>query len=98
MFPIRCFTCGKVVSHKWEPYVTAVQNGEPPALVLDRFGFSRFCCRRMFVTHVDLTDKLLIQNCDIKTQSTNSEHLKKKELIISKLGCQNVKPLQSQEL
>jgi DNA-directed RNA polymerase subunit N (RpoN/RPB10) len=26
IIPIRCFTCGKVVSHLWEPYLEKVQK------------------------------------------------------------------------
>ena len=26
IIPIRCFTCGEVLSDKWIPYITTVQN------------------------------------------------------------------------
>ncbi len=26
IIPIRCFTCGKVVAHLWEPYIEKVQK------------------------------------------------------------------------
>ena len=26
IIPVRCFTCGEVLSDKWMPYITAVQN------------------------------------------------------------------------
>ena len=25
IIPIRCFTCGKVIGNKWEPYLTLLQ-------------------------------------------------------------------------
>ncbi len=55
MFPVRCFTCGKVIGDKWDEYAERVASGEPPGKVLDDLGIDRYCCRRMFLTHVDLT-------------------------------------------
>ena len=55
IIPVRCFTCGKVTAQHWEEYVHSVAAGEDPAAVLDRLGYPRYCCRRMFLTNVDLT-------------------------------------------
>ncbi|MEM0272037.1 MAG: DNA-directed RNA polymerase subunit N, partial [Thermoprotei archaeon] len=30
LFPIRCFTCGKVLSDKWDEYKKRVDAGEDP--------------------------------------------------------------------
>ena len=49
MFPIRCFTCGKVI--KWEPYAERLKNGQGPDKALDSMGMRRACCRRMFKSH-----------------------------------------------
>lgn len=27
IIPVRCFTCGKVVGDKWEPYLKLLQDG-----------------------------------------------------------------------
>ena len=59
MFPIRCFTCGAPIAHKWDEYCKAVEQGEEPAKVLDRLNVKRYCCRRMFISHVDLFDEVV---------------------------------------
>ncbi|MHC1592363.1 MAG: DNA-directed RNA polymerase subunit N [Candidatus Helarchaeales archaeon] len=59
IIPIRCFTCGKLIAHKWEEYDRRVnKEGEPSDKVLDEMGFTRYCCRRMFVTHRDLMKEI----------------------------------------
>ena len=59
MIPVRCFTCGKVIGEYWDEYTARAEThggDEPPAEVLDDLGITRYCCRRMFVSHVDLVD------------------------------------------
>ncbi|WP_292465253.1 DNA-directed RNA polymerase subunit N [Methanolobus sp.] len=58
MIPVRCFTCGKVVSSCWEEFNRRVNEGEEPAKVLDDLGVTRYCCRRMILSHVELVDVL----------------------------------------
>jgi DNA-directed RNA polymerase subunit N len=58
LIPIRCMTCGKPVAHLWEDYNKAVKKGQNPAAVMDKLGIERFCCRSLFVTHVDLVDRI----------------------------------------
>ena len=52
-FPIRCFTCGSVLAHMYEDYGKRVDGGEDASMVLDSLGVDRYCCRRMFLSHVD---------------------------------------------
>jgi DNA-directed RNA polymerase subunit N len=59
IIPVRCFTCGKVVADKWEEFKKEVSKGENPAKVLDSMGIKRYCCRRMFLSHVELIDESL---------------------------------------
>ena len=59
MIPVRCFTCGKVIGEHWDEYTARAEThdgDEPPAEVLDDLGITRYCCRRMFVSHTDLVD------------------------------------------
>lgn len=59
MIPIRCFTCGKVIAQKWTKYNDHVNSGQTKSKALDNVGLKRYCCRRMFLTCVDLIDKQL---------------------------------------
>ncbi len=54
IIPIRCMTCGKPVGHLWEDYQKRVNGGEPVKKVLDELGIERYCCRALFMTHVDM--------------------------------------------
>jgi DNA-directed RNA polymerase subunit N len=56
MIPVRCFTCGKVIASSWEEFSRRKNAGEDPATVLDDLGITRYCCRRMLLTHVELVD------------------------------------------
>lgn len=59
IIPVRCFTCGKVIADKWEEYKKEVSKGENPAKVLDSLGIKRYCCRRMFLSNVNLIEESL---------------------------------------
>ena len=57
-FPIRCFTCGAVIADKYEEYAKRVKEGKNPAKVLEEMEIERYCCRRMFLSHVEVMDKI----------------------------------------
>lgn len=59
IIPVRCFSCGKVVADKWEPFSRHVAGGESPGDVLDDLGLTRYCCRRMLLSHVEIIDEIL---------------------------------------
>ncbi len=75
IFPVQCFTCGKLIGDQYLYYLEEVNrrklakqmdvnkveyltpdnmdktiNGE----VLDELRLTRLCCRRHFMTHVDI--------------------------------------------
>ena len=56
MIPIRCFSCGKPIGHLWEKYKERITKEENPKKVLDDLGLERYCCRAVFLGHVDLID------------------------------------------
>jgi len=59
LVPVRCFTCGNLVSDKFEEYQNKVKSGEEPAKVLDSLGIKRYCCRRMLLTTVETIQQVL---------------------------------------
>ena len=56
IIPIRCFSCGKPVGHLWEEYKERIDKEENPKKVLDSLGLERYCCRAVFLGHLDLID------------------------------------------
>lgn len=58
LFPVRCFTCGSVIGHLYEGYQAGIKEKKPD-VALDELGVERYCCRRMFLAHVDLVDRVL---------------------------------------
>tara|TARA_B100001250_G_C19718608_1_gene752739 strand:- start:56 stop:256 length:201 start_codon:yes stop_codon:yes gene_type:complete len=58
IIPIRCFSCGAVVAHKWEEFKELTEGGAEISDALDQVGFTRYCCRRMYVGHLDLIEEV----------------------------------------
>lgn len=56
IIPIRCMSCGKPVAHMWKDYLERVERGEDRKKILDDLGVERYCCRALFLGHVDLID------------------------------------------
>lgn len=57
-FPVRCFTCGAVIGHLYESY-KKLEKEKTPDVALDELGINRYCCRRMFLSHVNIVDTLV---------------------------------------
>jgi DNA-directed RNA polymerase I, II, and III subunit RPABC5 len=66
MIPIRCFSCNKIIGNKWETYKKHLESGMSAGDAFEEIGFRRYCCKRMFLGHVEIIDKLLLysQNKD----------------------------------
>ena len=57
MYPIRCFTCGKVFpASVWEYYENRTGTDHE---ALDTLKITRICCRRMIMTSINLESTLL---------------------------------------
>jgi DNA-directed RNA polymerase subunit N len=59
IIPVRCFTCGKVIGSLYETFRKKIELGEHPKEVLDSLNLTRYCCRRMLLTHIELIDEVL---------------------------------------
>lgn len=57
IIPIRCFSCGKPVGHLYEEYLQHREKGEEAKKALDALGLERYCCRGVFLGHVELIDR-----------------------------------------
>ena len=56
IIPIRCWSCGKPIAQLWEQFKEQVEQGKDRKEVLDALGLKRYCCRAMFLGHIDLID------------------------------------------
>jgi DNA-directed RNA polymerase subunit N len=56
--PVRCLSCGKVISDKWKEFNERVEEGEDKKEVLDDLGLEKYCCRTIFLTHVDTIEEV----------------------------------------
>ena len=85
MIPVRCFSCGKVIGDKWEPFKRRVEAGEKAKDVLDDLGLTRYCCRRMLISNVDLIDELIKYDLEkIHLREYDREYMKNPKLYSSK--------------
>ena len=54
IIPVRCFSCGALIAHKWEEFNEKKAAGIDVMTAPDEVGLDRYCCRRMYVSHIDL--------------------------------------------
>jgi len=59
IIPMRCFTCGKLIADKWEPFQKLRKEGKPMEEVWESIGITKLCCKRMLTGHVDIVQDLL---------------------------------------
>ena len=58
IIPIRCWSCGKPIAHLWEEFKQRAERGENVKEILDDLKLNRYCCRSIFLGHVDLIETL----------------------------------------
>jgi len=69
IIPVRCFTCNKIIGNKWEKYNSILKSGQTSIVALEQLGLRRYCCKRMFLGHVEIIDKLLLHSKDKNNNS-----------------------------
>ena len=66
MFPVRCYTCNAVIAQLHPTYTDMLESGMSSKDALQRMNVARMCCRRMFLSHVDLfSNQIHYPNKDI---------------------------------
>jgi len=58
-FPVRCFSCGSVIGQLYEKYKKLLEEGKDKKLALDTLGVDKYCCRRMFLSHVEIAEDIV---------------------------------------
>ena len=59
IIPVRCISCGKPVGHLWQKYVKLTEKDKLSSKdALDKLKLKRYCCRALFIGHVDLMDTI----------------------------------------
>ena len=58
LIPIRCFSCGTVIADRWVKYQELIEEGKELEEALDEIKLTRYCCRRMYVSHVELIEEI----------------------------------------
>ncbi|MBI2578256.1 MAG: DNA-directed RNA polymerase subunit N [Candidatus Aenigmarchaeota archaeon] len=51
-------SCGRPVGGMFEKFRQRVASGEPAGKVLDDLGMKSYCCRALFMTHIDTLEKI----------------------------------------
>lgn len=69
IIPVRCFTCGNLIADKSDYYMAEVEKLKKTNVkdskfknfdqvhtkeIMDNLGLTRYCCRRMLLSNVDL--------------------------------------------
>ncbi len=58
MVPVRCFSCGFVVSEYYDKYNLMIRDGVKPKDAMDSLGVSRYCCRRIILSTKEFIQEL----------------------------------------
>ncbi|MCK5474512.1 MAG: DNA-directed RNA polymerase subunit N [Candidatus Aenigmarchaeota archaeon] len=58
LIPVRCLSCGRVISDKWEKFEKEVKAGKDSKKVLDTLGVESYCCRTAIISNVDLSEEI----------------------------------------
>ena len=56
MLPVRCFSCNKVIGHLDDAFYQYRKDDKEKDLVpfFEKFNIRKYCCRKIFLTNVDI--------------------------------------------
>ena len=75
MIPVRCFSCNKIIGDKWKIYKSILESGMSASDAFAVIGLRRYCCKRMFLGHVEIINKLLLYT-ENKDNNSNEKSAK----------------------
>jgi len=55
-FPVRCFSCNKVINPLYNLYIKLINNGFTENDAMDKLLLKRGCCRNIFLNHIDMSE------------------------------------------
>jgi DNA-directed RNA polymerase I, II, and III subunit RPABC5 len=58
IIPIRCYTCNKVIGNSYEIYKEIIKT-KTSEEAFKEINIKKYCCKRMFLCHIDLIDKII---------------------------------------
>ena len=57
IIPVRCYSCGKPIAQFWSKFLEMTDDRKKNIKEsLDELGLKRYCCRALFLGHIDLID------------------------------------------
>ncbi len=59
IIPVRCFSCGAVIGNKYEEFTEKLRQGKDAKEAFEEIGVTRYCCRRMMLSHRDFIDEVI---------------------------------------
>lgn len=78
MLPVRCFSCNKVLGHFSDHF----ENGEITKQFLEDHNITRYCCKKILLTtvdvHKDLFEEKVLPYVKIKS------HTERKKIVIAR--------------
>jgi DNA-directed RNA polymerase subunit N len=87
MFPVRCYTCNTVLGHLYPLFMQHTCDGRPKGDALTDSGVYRICCRRMFLSHVDLISNHLEQSNMDKVLDQGGTKLRRETRSVHTVEC-----------
>ena len=61
MFPVRCYSCGKVIAEYILEYLERLEKGQTIGDILDELQIKRTCCRTQFFAYDPKIEKILMR-------------------------------------
>lgn len=76
MLPVRCFTCNKVIGQYENIFKS---EGKDLQGFFEKFNISRYCCQKIFMTHIDVyqyNNDINYDNIEIRSGNIEKKILK----------------------